>query len=121
MRLSAVLILGLRCSAGALFGSAGLRGAPRVTILAPRGSAGVNGAPRGSAGLRIQSRYTRRFQLDLTKFQKLPSSTRILMKFSGKVSFTNTMNLSKFQVQCTTLADFRIFLNIEKISDLAEK
>ena len=39
-------------------GSAGLRGAPRVTILAPRGSAGVNGAPRGSAGVRIQSRYT---------------------------------------------------------------
>ena len=49
MRLSAVLILGLRCSAGALFGSAGLRGAPRVTILAPRGSTGLRGGPRGSA------------------------------------------------------------------------
>ena len=42
MRLSAVLKRG---SAGYFFGSAGLCGALRVTILAPRGSAGVCGGP----------------------------------------------------------------------------
>ena len=47
-------------------------------------------------------------------FRKVPSPCRILMKFTGNISFINSMILSKFQVDCITLADFRIFIYIGK-------
>ena len=45
-------------------------------------------------------------------FRKVPSPCWILMKFAGNISFINSMILSKFQVDCMTLADFRIFTYI---------
>ena len=50
------------------------------------------------------------------KLWKVPSWSRILMKFSGNVSFINIMILSKFQVNCITLTNFGNFLNIGKFA-----
>ena len=47
----------------------------------------------------------------------MPSRSRILMKFSGNVSFINIMILSKFQVDCI-LTNFGNFLNIGKSREM---
>ena len=54
----------------------------------------------------------------VAKLRKVPSHGRISMKFSGNVSFIDTMILSKFHVDCITLTNFRIFLNIGKFRDI---
>ena len=48
----------------------------------------------------------------LSNFQKTPSRSRILMEFSGSISFINVMILSKFRVGCVTLANFGGFLGV---------
>ena len=56
----------------------------------------------------------------VAKLRKVPSHGRISMKFSGNVSFIDTMILSKFHFDCITPTDFGNFLNIGKYAFFAK-
>ena len=52
------------------------------------------------------------------KLRKVPSWSRIFMKFSGNISFIDIMILSKFQVDCISLTNFRNLLYIGKFREI---